>query len=76
MEHPMSNILTFPSRSNVASRELDAGLVAFDASADGSANHYLALQRIIKISLAGQCSEMRQRAARWLLDVLNVDVAM
>lgn len=72
----MSNILTFPTRSNLDGRELDAALAAFDASADGSADHYLVLERITKIALASQCSEMRKRAARWLLDVLNVDVAM
>lgn len=72
----MSNILTFPTRSNLAVRELDAALSAFDASADGTADHYLALERITKIALAGQCGEMRQRAAQWLFDVFNVDVAM
>lgn len=72
----MSNVLTFPNRLDLASRELDAAFSAFNASADGTREHYLALERITKIALAGRCHEMRERAAKWLLDVLNVDVAM
>lgn len=59
----MSNIISFPTAADRAVPRLEAALAAHD------------IATILEIATTAGAGEVRNRAARWLIEVLNVRVS-
>ncbi|WP_156309719.1 hypothetical protein [Novosphingobium sp. AAP93] len=58
----MSNVIQFPAVADRASRRLDFALSCYD------------LESIMELAVASEVAEVRERATRWLSEVVNVRV--
>lgn len=71
----MPIIITFPTAAECEIRKLDAALVGFNQAEDRAAAGTAALEVIMRLAVAGHTSDLRQRAARWLAETMNVVIA-
>lgn len=65
----MSTVIAFPSAAGRGHLALDRALDAFDMESGAG------IEQMIRLALEHAESEVRERASRWLAEVLNVKTA-
>ena len=60
---PMSNVIQFPAAADRAMRRFEVALSCYD------------IETIVELALASEVAEVRDRAARWLAEVMNIRVS-
>lgn len=70
----MSNIIAFLTATDRAARALEMAFADYNAG-ESEADRVEALTRILRQAICAETGAIRTRAARWLAEVYNVQIA-